>query len=534
MRKQTNTGGLSSQFIKGLIAGFFVSSVVLYFFYTTQQTKDDFTTTPKHSISNEKYHTETQEIKDYKTQLDEALHKISQKNKGAETTNNQKDGYVVVKNIPPPFQSAEYQFKGFKSANKKMKASDLPMSDQDRGFIKKHGIDLRGLHCTWIITPEGNEQERCYLHDEQGYVLCPPHVTSLWLSKSPDQWLCSPDAPEYYCTVSCQDNNDEAKWTAHNIAVCEQEKNCAPQPPVIPYEQFELAEYVPPVDGKKRKCSMHSERKLTIEQYEAEQSLLQMISVGILVRCIDIEKPTFNQTMRTYRDGKLLESVGEVIIRVNSNDGSCDSLLEEYKKPPYNARVIGNGDDLGIGASFNQLVEESKGTYFLFLEKDFVLTESSDCWKEQLIAGANLLSEEKAHVIKYRGRHYPGRPNWSVRMFRGKEETIFTGQRNIFCFFYHWIENPDKRWPDYFTKCGHNPDFYCVLSEYCSWTNNPNMITREWWISNYVEHLDKFGGGVWGLEGWLNSKEAWVDKKWIVASGDGMFAHLDKINYGSF
>jgi hypothetical protein len=94
-------------------------------------------------------------------------------------------------------------------------------------------LELRGLHCEMLAGVE-----RCYNEDAQGRELCPPFVTSAWLQNPQDQYACLPErADKYYCTVGCQEGNDEVRWGAHEIAWCEQAGNkgaCPPRASPVP------------------------------------------------------------------------------------------------------------------------------------------------------------------------------------------------------------------------------------------------------------------------------------------------------------
>lgn len=89
------------------------------------------------------------------------------------------------------------------------------------GYDPKDVIDLRGLNCELL-----DGVERCFMEDEQGRELCPPSVTSEWLTNPTDQYLCSSEmTTQYYCTVGCQDGNDEIRWGAHEISWCDKPEN---------------------------------------------------------------------------------------------------------------------------------------------------------------------------------------------------------------------------------------------------------------------------------------------------------------------
>jgi hypothetical protein len=116
------------------------------------------------------------------------------------------------------------------------------------GWDPREVNDLRGLQCELLEGKEascnsaaGNTMcwfgnsclQRCYLEDAQGRELCPDYVTPEWLAFPKDQFLCSAEmATQYYCTVGCQEGNEEVRWGANEIKWCNEQGGsaCPPRP----------------------------------------------------------------------------------------------------------------------------------------------------------------------------------------------------------------------------------------------------------------------------------------------------------------
>ncbi len=119
-----------------------------------------------------------------------------------------------------------------------------------------------------------------------------------------------------------------------------------------------------------------------------------------------------------------------------------------------------------------------------------------------MMCSAGVRQEGKAHVFRFRSRHTPGRPNWARILYMGHEDDVFKNQPNLLCNFFHWIDSPEKRWPDKFWPCGSGEPvdgeadrskvYYCSKSFYCNWTNNPFVISKRWWHDEYVVNFDKY------------------------------------------
>jgi hypothetical protein len=77
---------------------------------------------------------------------------------------------------------------------------------------------------------------------------------------------------------------------------------------------------------------------------------------------------------------------------------------------------MGDGNNYGIARGMSFLTGNATRPYFLFLERDFQLIEPSTCVYEQLTSGIDIIKKQKAHVVRYRHKLHPGRPNWAERM----------------------------------------------------------------------------------------------------------------------
>jgi hypothetical protein len=113
-----------------------------------------------------------------------------------------------------------------------------------------------------------------------------------------------------------------------------------------------------------------------------------------------------------------------------------------------------------------------------------------------------VLQDGTAHVVRYRSRRNPGRPNWARILYKDHEDDVFSRQPNLLCNFFHWIDSPDKRWPENFYPCGtggysdgqadRSKVFYCSKAYYCNWTNNPVLISKKWWHDEYETKFSEF------------------------------------------
>jgi len=393
----------------------------------------------------------------------------------------------------------------------------LPKETKD--FIKKHGYDLRGLKCEIL-----DGKQACFVEYSNLYRdVCPDWVTAEYLALAADQWSCRED-PNTYCIARCQGGTDKIRWTAFDVKWCsDNPEHCQEKPEIIPFDDLYLKKWSE-IPRDPLPCTSRS---------VSEFRHMKPFSVGLLVRGNEIE--TLQLTLDSYDQRGFIQYVDDFTIMVNEHSPEMAKFLLPYQDPPYNIKVRSSEINEGILNGINWLLGNATHDYFLFLEKDFRLSESIGCTLEQLDAGLNMLASGGAEVVKYRSRYNPGRPNWAESLFRDKEETVFTNQPNLLCNFYHWVEDPDQVWPEHFKVCNKNPLFYCVDAEFCNWTNNPVLFEKEWWFREYVRRFPEFQTSTkdFNLETFMNwAPNAWNDRGWTIAEGEGMFKHCDTNNFG--
>lgn len=397
------------------------------------------------------------------------------------------------------------------------------MDPANRKTLEEYGVDMRGLKCEIL-----NGREQCYLENPRHPEYrdkCPPWVNTEYIAIASDQWSCRMETSDKtYCTALCQDGTDRVAWTAYDVAWCKDNPtNCAPRPPRIPFSEYQLKTWSQPPKPVKPCDSIPISRFRNMPK----------ISVAVLTR--GKETASLSLSSSSWEQAGLLQYVDEVLFFVNERSPDMAKLLAPFQEPPFNARVLGSDTNLGILTALNYLLGNATNEYVLFLEKDFRLVESLPCALEQIEAGLEMLENEEAEVIKYRSRYNAGRPNWAELLFRDDEERVFQQQPNLLCNFYHWIDDPDQRWPEQFSICHTNPTMYCTTAEFCNWTNNPFIVSKEWWKREYWDKFEVIRNPPEGfdLETWMNwDPDAWNHRGWIIAEGDGMFKHADANNFG--
>jgi len=218
---------------------------------------------------------------------------------------------------------------------------------------------------------------------------------------------------------------------------------------------------------------------------------------------------------------------------MNNRNAAVDAVAKQWQeKYPSKIKLLGTAENVGITRGLIALTSAASHPYFLFLERDFYLIEPQLCVFEELQAGVDLVKANAAQVVRYRHKWKAGRPNWAYRFFAGHEIDAFRAwQPNLGCNVHYWLEDPVGDFPQYFWKCGSDPEMLCSDSFYCNWTNNPQLWSIEWWNREYVNgsfkesiRLDPFDN----LESWFNwEPNAWNERGFTVAQGYGLFKHRD-------
>ena len=398
------------------------------------------------------------------------------------------------------------------------------------------GIDLRGLVCG--RKPDG--AVRCRTNDPFDAEECPPSITPDSLTAAQHMHLCQPKVKSHFCTVTCNPLSSTGTWHPHDIAWCKANPgSCPPMPRRIPKDQWSLGD-LPASSAPVRVCNRRAASTaagvgaLRGGGPHKEARVVPELSIGMLVYG-SRELQTLEGTLQSYEKNGLLSGVSEFMVWMNKRDARLNDLLAPWAARFPAIRLMGNAENHGIVLAFNWMAGNASSPFFLFLEKDFRMIEPWDCGYERLAAGVQLLKDGTAHAVRYRHRWRAGSPNWAKTMFKGQENRVFKQQPNLFCNHFHWLEHPERRWPDKIWFCAKQPYFYCSDSEFCNWTNNPTMISTAWWKREYVDKFSSFQhhSPYKDIEFYMNwEPHAWNDRKWIVAQGDGLFRHEDYMKWG--
>lgn len=398
-------------------------------------------------------------------------------------------------------------------------------TDKDRAVLQQYGFNLRGAQCELL-----NGREQCFFDD--GYTpreLCPEHVDSVFLTLAKGQWSCQPESEQAdtYCTAMCQTGTDRVSWHAHGVAYCGKSPgSCPPPPSIIPVTAYSVSSWSAP--------------PRVPTQCTAPADGVPRFTLGMLARK---DTETLLNTLRSFEAAGFLQLVPELLLFVNDRSPATDAAVSRYTQPPFNVKVMGDSGNYGVTRPLNWLTGNASHEAVLFVQQEFQLVESVECAMQQIAAAVRMLQRGIAHVVRFRSRRNSGRPNWARITYAGKEDSVLQREPNHLCNNFYWIKSPELRWPGKFWGCedqalvdgtaAESSVWYCSRSSDCNWTNNPSMVSRSWWHTEYEVTFP--GTGAYdNLESHLarGQKSAWDDRPWTVAQGLGLFKLADASNFG--
>lgn len=246
------------------------------------------------------------------------------------------------------------------------------------------------------------------------------------------------------------------------------------------------------------------------------------ISIGILSWK---SGQTLVDTLTTYYQNGLLEITDDIkiIFQEISNE---DITIANH----FGINYIGLHNNIGIGEAFYRLAEQAKYDNILLLEHDWQLIENIQTTLSRLSAGISLLNDGY-QCVRYRHRHDPGYPHFSIIKYKNKELEYFDPEFQLeyphLLDCVHWKESPDLDFSFAIQKMVQdNEEFYISTSRYGNWTNNPCLYKK----SFYLECINQFKGSGIDLEGKIS--RWWAFQNYKVAHGEGLFKHVDLFKYG--
>lgn len=240
------------------------------------------------------------------------------------------------------------------------------------------------------------------------------------------------------------------------------------------------------------------------------------ISIGILSWK---SNKSLKNSLESYKQNGLFEVVNDITLFFQECTEENIKLANEYNIP-----YIAFNKNIGIGGAFVKLAQIAETDNILLLEDDWELVETKNNIYTQLKTGLKLLN--RYDCIRYRHRQYPGYPLYSKNVYENNElnhyDTVIdlVSPHLIECC--HWKDNLDIIFSNKIQK---ELDFYTTTSRWSSFSNNPCMYKKEFYITNVSPFINK---------GMLLENDIsywWSRQNFKIAWGQGLFTHNDLDNY---
>ena len=343
----------------------------------------------------------------------------------------------------------------------------------------------------------------------------------------PEQHSCQPMyADQLYCTIDCQEGNNEVSWVSHDTQRCLQDftqLGCKEISETIPYNDFYIKNWsMEPINPKP--CEL-----LSPQRVEYLRKHLSPITLAILTS--GAQQYSLKNSMKSWIESGLLDVIDEVVFVVNRVTPSLGVFLAPFSEEPYNYHIIQSQVDYGSMNGFNWLITNATNDHILFVNSESRIVEPLSCIVEQLSTGIKLI-ESGVDVVRYRSRYNAGTPNWPEIIHKGREEYIQPSK--AFCNVYHWIQTPANTWPSKMKRCHHHPLFYCTSASFCNWNMEPSLFKRDWWKQNYLLKYNEISDPEpnFRLNDFLD-EETWDSRNWTISLGDGLFKFCDANFFGT-
>lgn len=268
-------------------------------------------------------------------------------------------------------------------------------------------------------------------------------------------------------------------------------------------------------------CKAYHESKTTLPTLPASLSLLTLVHRG---------KLALQNALQSWQKSGLLNTVAARIAYVQNyspNTIKIDTrvlLLESY-----NFTIVGLPTQQGIGLGISHGIEYCNTSHVLFVEEDFVVDTTGTNIVRVVQQALGNVQSQTLDVVRLRSTFRPGTPN-CANVWKGHPANEMTSDINLLSTLDSAVANSnDTTWNSTAVwACGEGERNLCAFSSHASWTNNPFLVERRWFLKHIaavaavdatktLEAAVSFSPGVW-------SKQCFVVGQSMIKGG---FTHMD-------
>ena len=204
-----------------------------------------------------------------------------------------------------------------------------------------------------------------------------------------------------------------------------------------------------------------------------------MLSIGILTHNSPI---TLENSFKSYKLSGLFDFTDDIFCLIQPSEKSDDEILICNN---YGIKYILENKNTMMAGAIIKIVNEAKYEYILFLECDFRACKNKTITYEILNFSINNLKNNNFDVIRLRNLNNPGHPiQWSLH----KSEGLNYDSNKQLYLCTHYLDNPHLVYPDYIKKINDNPLLYEMNSSNCVYTNNANITSKKYYLSNILPY----------------------------------------------
>ena len=271
-------------------------------------------------------------------------------------------------------------------------------------------------------------------------------------------------------------------------------------------------------------CKAYHESKTTLPTLPALPASLSLLTL------VHRGKLALQNALQSWQKSGLLKTVAARIAYVQNyspNTIKIDTrvlLLEAY-----NFTIIGLPTQQGIGPGISRGIGYCNTSHVLFVEEDFVVDTTGTSIVRVVQQALGNVQSQILDVVRLRSPFHPGTPN-CANVWKGHPANEMTSDINLLSTLDSAVANRnDTTWNSTAVwTCGEGDRNLCAFSSHASWTNNPFLVERRWFLKHIaavaavdatktLEAAVSFSPGVW-------SKHCFVVGQSMIKGG---FTHMD-------
>ena len=231
-----------------------------------------------------------------------------------------------------------------------------------------------------------------------------------------------------------------------------------------------------------------------------------LLSIGILTHNAPA---TLRNTLESYKKVNFFKYSNDIYCVIQQSDLQVQEIDICIA---YGVTPIALNNNGRMAGGFMSIVHHAKNPYILFLENDFVVEKTEEDVDKNMQFVFNNLG--KYDYIKLRSRQNAGEPNCALTLIGRELENKHHLSETMY-----WITHPDVTFSEYIKLANDDPKYYMSNSECCSYTNNPYVCSKDFFMTYVAPHC------VFGLNIECQIPEFWKKEQHSCVFGDGIFTH---------